>query len=121
MHEFSVVQSLLGLIEKYAEENGARLVTRVVVQVGVLSGIEPHLLELAFNTFKEGTVAQDAELVMEIESLRLVCRDCGGEFVKEEISAVCPGCGSLNTEITGGEDMYLKSLEMECDEEKAEG
>ncbi len=121
MHEFSVVQSLLGLVEQYAKESGAHAVTKVVVQIGVLSGIEPHLLEIAFNTFKEGTVAQDAELVMEIEPLRLVCQDCGGEFSKEELSAVCPRCGSLNTEITGGEDMYLKSLEMECDEEKAEG
>ena len=121
MHEFSVVQSLLGLIERYANENGARSVTKVVVQIGVLSGVEPHLLELAFNTFKEGTIAQDAELVMEIEPLKLACLDCGREFVKEELSAVCPGCGSSNTEITGGKDMYLKSLEMECDEEKIEG
>ncbi|WP_457601119.1 hydrogenase maturation nickel metallochaperone HypA [Hydrogenivirga sp.] len=121
MHEFSVVQSLLGLVERYARENGAHSVSRVVVQVGALSGIEPHLLELAFNTFREGTVASSAELVIEIEPLRVACHDCGGEFTKEELNALCPRCGSLNTEVVGGEDMLLKSLEMECDEKEVKG
>lgn len=117
MHEFSVVQSLLALIEDYAKENSASSVTRVIVRIGVLSGIEPHLLRLAFDTFKEGTVAHEAELVMSVEKLRIRCLDCGGESEKEEINAICSICGSLNTEITGGQDMLLESLEMECDEE----
>jgi len=120
MHEFSVVQSLLGLIEQYAKESGASSVTKVVVQVGVLSGVEPHLLELAFNTFKEGTVAEGAELLIELDKLRVSCHDCGGEFTKDELNAVCPRCGSLNTDVKGGEDLLLKSLELECDEEEVE-
>ncbi len=116
MHEFSIVQSLLNLIENYARENNASSVSKVVVQIGVLSGVEPHLLEIAFNTFKEGTIAEGAQLVMEIEKLKIRCADCGNESEKDELTALCPICGSLNTEITGGEDMFLKSLEMECDE-----
>ncbi len=117
MHEFSIVQSLLTLIEQTAQENNAKKVTKVVVQIGVLSGVEPHLLELAFNTFKEGTIAEEAELVMEIEKLRIKCRDCGAKSEKEELNMLCPSCGSLNTQIVAGEDMYLKSLELETDEE----
>ncbi len=116
MHEFSIVQSLLSLIESYAEENGAFRVSKVVVSVGVLSGVEPSLLETAFNTFKEGTVAQDAELLIELEKLKLKCGSCGKESEKEELNLVCPECGSQNTEVTGGEDLLLKSLEMECEE-----
>ncbi|NPA42038.1 MAG: hydrogenase maturation nickel metallochaperone HypA [Aquificae bacterium] len=114
MHEFSIVQSLLALIEDYARENGAKEVSKVVVQVGVLSGVEPHLLKTAFDTFKEGTVAETAELVMEIEPLRIKCLDCGEEAQKEELNALCPSCGSVNTQVVGGEDLLLKSLEMEC-------
>jgi len=115
MHEFSIVQSLISIIEGYVEENNATKVSRVVVKVGVLSGVEPHLLEMAFNTFKEGTVAQGAEFVIEVEKLKIRCKDCKTESEKEEINALCPSCGSLNTEIIGGEDMLLKSLELECD------
>ncbi|HIC98016.1 MAG TPA: hydrogenase maturation nickel metallochaperone HypA [Aquificaceae bacterium] len=117
MHEFSVVQNLMNLIERYAEESGAKSVSKVVVCVGVLSGIEPHLLKLAFDTFKEGTVASNAELLIEMEKLRLACNGCGKESVKEEINALCPHCGSTDTRILAGEDMLLKSIEMECHEE----
>ncbi len=92
-------------------------ITKVVLSVGVLSGVEPHLLELAFNTFKEGTIADGASLVIEVERLRVKCQECGKEGEKEELSLFCPFCGSLNTEITGGQDMVLKSLELECSHE----
>ncbi|HIP42910.1 MAG TPA: hydrogenase maturation nickel metallochaperone HypA [Aquifex aeolicus] len=115
MHEFSIVQSLLALIEDYVKENNAKAVTKVVVSIGALSGIEPHLLEMAFNTFKEGTVAEKAQLVMEIEKLKLRCRDCGKEGEKEELNMLCPYCNSLNTEVIAGQDMFLKSLELEVD------
>jgi hydrogenase nickel incorporation protein HypA/HybF len=70
MHEFSIVQSLLEVIEEEAKRHKAQKVLRVELLVGVLSGVEPHLLELAFNTFKEGTIAEEALLVVEIEKLR---------------------------------------------------
>lgn len=117
MHEFSVVQSLMELIERYAEENKAKKVLKVTVRVGVLSGIEPHLLELAFNTFKEGTIAESALLVIERENLKIRCQECSAEGEKNELNALCPFCGSLNTEIISGQEMLLKSLELECEDE----
>ncbi len=115
MHEFSIVQSLLGIIESEARKNNAKKVTKVVLSIGVLSGVEPHLLRMAYETFKEGTLAEDSELVIEVEPLRVRCRDCGREGKKEELNLQCPHCGSLNTEVTGGEEMLLKSLELEVE------
>jgi hydrogenase nickel incorporation protein HypA/HybF len=117
MHEFSVVQSLMELIEKYAEENKAKRVVKVIIRVGILSGIEPHLLELAFNTFKEGTIAEGALLVIERENLKVKCQECGAEGEKDELNTLCPFCGSLNTNIIAGQEMLLKSLELECEDE----
>lgn len=113
MHEFSIVQSLLEIVEEQARLHGAKEVKRVHLLVGVLSGVEPHLLELAFETLREGTVAQRAELKVEIERLRLYCRECGRESEKEELNALCPHCQSLDTEIRGGQELLLKSLELE--------
>ena len=86
MHEFSIVQSLLEVIEEEAKRHKAQRVLKVELLVGVLSGVEPHLLELAFNTFKEGTIAEKAELLLEIERLRLWCEDCKREYEKEELN-----------------------------------
>ncbi|MEN3029151.1 MAG: hydrogenase maturation nickel metallochaperone HypA [Aquificaceae bacterium] len=113
MHEFSIVQSLMELIEEQVKARGAKKVFRVELLVGLLSGVEPHLLRLAFDTFKEGTLAEEAELIIHPEGLKLYCVDCGEEFEKEELNAQCPRCGGLNTEIRGGQELLLKSLELE--------
>jgi hydrogenase nickel incorporation protein HypA/HybF len=121
MHEFSIVRSLLDLVERYVRENGGGRVTRVVVRVGVVSGADPYLLRTAFETFREGTVAEGAELEIEIERMRLRCLDCGKETEREEPRFSCPSCGSLHVEVSGGEDLILKRLEIEHHEGPAEG
>lgn len=112
MHEYSVVQSLLEKVEKFAEENDAAQVTKVVVKIGVMSGIEPHLLEIAFNTFKEKTVCDGAEFVMNIEPVTVKCRACGTTSALQKAHYLCPACDSADLEIVDGEEMYLMSLEM---------
>jgi hydrogenase nickel incorporation protein HypA/HybF len=117
MHEFSIVSSLMMLIEEHARRYNAKAVTKVVLGVGRLSGVEPDLLQIAFDTFKEKTICENAQLVIEIEEVKIRCRDCGKETsLGEKLSRKCPYCGSLNTEIVGGQDLYLKSLELETDD-----
>ena len=113
MHEFSVVQSLLDLIEENARRNNAKSVSKVVIKIGKMSGIEPHLLKVAFDTFKEKTICENAELEMIIQDIVAKCEDCQKEFVIGNHRFVCPHCESFNLRILDGEDMYLMSLEME--------
>jgi len=113
MHEYSVVQALLDQIESIADENDAEKVTKVIVKIGVMSGVEPHLLEMAFNTFKEKTICDSAEFVMNIQPVMILCRDCEMESELEVMHYRCPQCESLKINITDGEDMYLMTLEME--------
>jgi len=113
MHEYSVVQALLEQVEKYADENSAEKVTKVVVKIGAMSGVEPYLLEVAFNTFKEKTICDGAEFVMNVQPLTIVCRECGRRSELEAVRYSCPSCESLNVEVVDGEEMYLMTLEME--------
>ncbi len=113
MHEFSVVQSLMGLIEENARRNNAKSVLKVVVKIGKMSGIEPHLLKIAFDTFKEKTICENAELEMIIQDIVARCEDCGFEFTVENNHFICPKCKGFNLDILDGEDMYLLSLELE--------
>ncbi len=116
MHEFSIVQSLMKSIEEHAAREQAEAVTRVVLRVGPLAGVVPHLLKTAFDTFKERSVAQAAELVIEMSPLALKCRDCGQVVATEAVRFKCPECGSLNVEACDGDALVLERLEMEvCD------
>jgi len=113
MHEYSIVQALMEQVETLVQENDAEKVIKVVVKIGKMSGVEPHLLEIAFNTFKEKTVCDDAEFIMNIQPLTLLCQECQLQSELEEISYCCPQCKSLNVKVIDGEDMFLMSLEMQ--------
>lgn len=113
MHEFSIVHSLLDLCEAQAKKHGATKIFKVEIKVGKLSGIEPHLLETAFDTFKEKTICDGAELVMNIQELVMHCRECHHECTLEKNEFYCPKCGSPDIRMIDGEEMYLMHLEME--------
>lgn len=112
MHEFSIVQSLLSLVEEYAKREGAKRVESITVIVGPMSGVEPHLLRLAFDTFKEGTIAEGAQLHLERAPIKVYCEECKSEYEKEELNLLCPVCQKPGR-FVGGDELFLKSIEME--------
>jgi len=112
MHEYSVVQALLNQCEEIAEQNNATHIDKVVCKIGVMSGIETHLLQIAFDTFKEGTICDGAEFIINKQRLKLRCRECKDEYEVDEVIYKCRSCESLGMDVVDGEDMYLMSLEM---------
>ncbi|WP_418179028.1 hydrogenase/urease nickel incorporation protein HypA [Aliarcobacter lanthieri] len=113
MHEYSIVQSLLESCEEYARVNKAKKVTKVVVKIGVLSGVEPELLQTAFDTFKEQTICHDAQFLINVQKIEILCNDCQTKSTLEKHEFSCPKCQSTNLKVTDGEDMYLMSLELD--------
>lgn len=113
MHEYSVVQALLNQCEEIARQNEATKITKVITKIGVMSGIEIHLLQIAFDTFKEDTICERAQFVINEQKLKLHCNVCEKEFEVDEIRYICQKCESLDIKVIDGEEMYLMSLEME--------
>lgn len=113
MHEYSIVQSLLDACEENAAKNEATKVTKVVVKIGVMSGVEPELLETAFNTFKEKTICDGCEFIMNIQPVVVKCKDCLKSSTLKKLEYTCPECESLNLDVIDGEDMLLMQLELE--------
>jgi hydrogenase nickel insertion protein HypA len=113
MHEYSVVQALLNQCEEVAHQNNASKITKVITKIGVMSGIETHLLQIAFDTFKEETLCDGAEFIIQPQKLKLECKDCGAVFEVDEVRYYCTACESLKVKVLDGEEMYLMSLEME--------
>jgi hydrogenase nickel incorporation protein HypA/HybF len=113
LHEYSIVQDLLSRCEETVKKHDVTKVVKVITKIGVLSGVEPYLLKVAFDTFKEGTVCSDATLQIDIQKVVIECTKCKEQFTIDGIVFFCPKCGGLNTKIIDGKDMYLMSLEME--------
>jgi hydrogenase nickel incorporation protein HypA/HybF len=113
VHELSLVASVFEVLEEKAREHGAVRVTAVVLQVGIMSGAVPDLLESAFEMFKKGTIAETARLEIVVVPVKVRCPDCGGEAVREDTDFSCAGCGSRRVEIVEGRELVVQRIELE--------
>ena len=96
MHELSIAQSLLALIEDEMAKHENKTLVTVKVKHGRLSAVVPQALTMAFEVMTIDTRLAGAQLVMEETPVVLRCRSCGREFTPESPSAAfapCPGCG----------------------------
>jgi hydrogenase nickel incorporation protein HypA/HybF len=112
MHELSICLSLLQQLETIAKERNASAVERVYLKIGPLSGIEPHLLRQAYPLAVAGTVAENAELIIETADVVVTCTQCGSESKVLPNRLLCADCGDFRTRIISGDDMILQRLEL---------
>ncbi len=114
MHELAVCQSMLQQVMEIARQQQARLVTRIRVQVGPLSGVEPQLLAQAFPIASAGTLADTAALELESLPVRVRCEQCGAETDALPNRLLCGTCGDYHTQLVSGDELLLASVELEC-------
>lgn len=112
MHETALVAGILRIVSEEAARYGAGHVTRVKLQVGLLAAVEPRTLASCFSLCAEGTVAEGAGLAVEILPMRGCCQACGREIALTERRFVCPGCGSRDLDLSGGNEMIIEAIEV---------
>ena len=110
MHEASLVKSLLQQLSELVAQHGGGRVSGIHVEVGILAGIEPLLFSEAFQHERRGTVADEAELVINPVGLTCHCQGCQLDFMTDELQFTCPACGDNQIEITGGDAVILHSF-----------
>jgi hydrogenase nickel incorporation protein HypA/HybF len=110
MHEASLVKSLLKQLNELVAQHGGGRVSGIHVEIGVLAGIEPLLFSEAFQHERIGTLAADAELVINTVGLTCHCQGCQLDFVTDELRFTCPACGDNQIEIAGGDAVILHSF-----------
>ena len=114
MHELSIAEAVVAVVERHAR---GRRVARVELRVGHLRQVVPSALSFAFELTTHGTVAEGAELVMEHVEAGGRCQACGADTPLPELPLVCRECGSIDVEVTRGEELLVDSLELEDDRE----
>ena len=117
MHELSICQSLMSQVENIALEHNAQNVTSITVAVGALSGVEAELLKNAYPIASAGTVAKDAELIVEALPIRVKCNQCGTESDATPNKLICKQCGDWRTTLISGDELMLMSVELEKSKE----
>ncbi|HEY9160945.1 MAG TPA: hydrogenase maturation nickel metallochaperone HypA [Desulfomonilia bacterium] len=112
MHEMSLVQSIIEIINEYAKKENFKKVESISLSFGKASTVVPAALEFAFEVLSEGTVAQGARLEFDIKPVVIYCLSCEKDFKMDSYEAACPQCKGGEIMLTGGTE-ELKLIEME--------
>jgi len=113
MHELAICQALLDQVESIAAERKAHCVTSIIVGIGPLSGVEAQLLQNAYTIASAGTVAENAELVIDQLPVRVKCTQCGSESDALPNKLICKQCGDWRTTLVSGDELMLLKVELE--------
>lgn len=113
MHEMSLAEGIVQLIEDAARRDGFATVRSVIVEIGRLSSVEPEALAFCFESATLGSIAEGAKLEIVDMPGRGVCLQCAAGMEIENLYDACPRCGGYGVSVTGGTEMRVKELEVD--------
>jgi hydrogenase nickel incorporation protein HypA/HybF len=114
MHELPITESILELALETAQRAGARRIMAIDLVIGELSSIVDDSVQFYFDLISRGTPAESAVLRFRREPGQLVCRACTcGWAASAPLPAVCPGCGSAQLQVVGGQAFRVESIEVD--------
>lgn len=113
--------ALLQQVERIAAERGARRVTRISLDLGPLSGVEADLLKRAYPLAVAGSIADGAELVVNEAELVVECSECDSRTAVPPNRLICGQCRSFRTRVVAGDELLLRSIELDLGETAARG
>ena len=112
MHELSIALGIVKIAENETAKANAKKVTKIEIEIGVLSGVELDSLNFVWELAIKDSVLERAEKEIAVVAGKGKCLDCDTEFNMEFIYDACPNCKSNFKDILQGKELNVKSLEV---------
>ena len=111
MHELGIVFYIIREVKKVAEENHVERVSMVVMDIGEVSTVVPHLLTDCWRwaADKEEQL-KGCELQCNIIPAVTWCDDCHTEYEPVKFGKTCPHCHSGNTWLLRGNEVEIREI-----------
>jgi len=113
MHEMSLNESVLQILQDNAVSQGFSKVKAVWLEIGELSGVEIEAMRFCFDVIMKDTLADQAKLEIIRVPGQAWCMQCEKTIQVKQLFDACPDCGSYQLQVTGGDQMQIKELEVE--------
>ena len=112
MHEMSLAEGILQLVEETARREQASHVKTIVVEIGRLSCVEPEALKFCFDSVSRGSMAEDARLQIIDIAGSGYCSSCAANVTMLERYDACPNCGQHPLQAITGTEMRVREIEI---------
>ncbi|WP_342709641.1 hydrogenase maturation nickel metallochaperone HypA [Bradyrhizobium sp. B124] len=112
MHEMALCLGIIEIVEQALRRRSFSQVRSVCLEIGALSHVAPEAIMFCFAAVATRTVADGAVLkIVELPG-RAWCMTCSKSVEIARRGECCPCCGSYQLQVTAGEQMRVKELEI---------
>jgi hydrogenase nickel incorporation protein HypA/HybF len=115
MHELSLAESILNAVRKTLEASPGVHPVRVGVKIGALAAVDVEALRFCFEIAVKGTELRKLKLDARIIPGEVRCLACGHSMRVESTVLDCSRCGSVQTVMSGSDELDIDYLEVERD------
>ena len=114
MHELGIVFHIIEKVEKIAEENHVKAVTKVNLEIGEVSLVVPdYFLDVWKWAIKKSKYMQNCQCnIIRIEAISF-CEECRETFQTTKFAKICPKCLSNKTYLVTGDEVNINDIEVE--------
>ena len=113
MHEMSIAQSILDIVDEYMTKENGRKLTEVAIEVGELTAVVPDSLTFCYEALVENSPYRDSKIHIKIIPLTGICAKCSKSFKIKNFEFACPDCQSSSIDVKGGQELRISHLEVE--------
>lgn len=113
VHEMSLCEGVLRILEEQAVIQDYSRVRKVTLEIGMLSTAVPESMEMCFEAVTRGTLADGARLEIVRTPGEAWCRKCSVTVPVKEHYSPCPHCGGFDMELRAGDGLRIKELEVD--------
>jgi len=113
MHEMSLAEGVVQLVEEAARADGCSRVTAVWLEIGQLAAVEKEALRFCFDAVTRDGIAEGARLEIIETPGQAWCMKCEANVAVAALYQPCPVCANYQIQVTGGNEMRVKEFEVE--------
>lgn len=113
MHEMSLCEGVLQVLQTEAKAQGFNKVKTVWLEIGDLSSVEPEAMLFSFDVVTKNSLADGAKLNIINVPGGGWCMQCSKNVTVKQRFDECPDCGSYQIQVVSGDEMKIKELEVE--------
>jgi hydrogenase nickel incorporation protein HypA/HybF len=115
MHEISLVRNIFRTLESEFSTEEVEKIKTVNLKVGVLSNIEPVLMQSAFEavTATDSPQYRHVKLAIETVQIQILCESCNEKSSVQNYRFVCSHCDKPTNNIIAGMELLIRDVEFE--------
>ena len=112
MHELSIAENLLEIVDKYRVEKEFARCRSIRLRIGLLAAVDEDALRFAVECLTEG--GPDTGVALEVEKTWPTAQcACGNSFEVQDLLYLCGRCGSTSARLSGGDELDILHLEVD--------